>query len=69
MAPVVAELVSAWQGKARVLTVDVEQSEALAQREKIQGVPVFVLYVDGKERWRRSGEMARAVLEAELGRP
>lgn len=69
MTPVVEQLAETWKGKARVLTVDVEQSEALAQREKIQGVPVFVLYVDGKERWRRSGEMPRDVLETELARP
>ena len=68
MAPVVDQLAQAWKGKARVLTVDVEQSEALAQREKIQGVPVFVLYVDAKERWRRSGLIPRDVLEAELAR-
>ncbi len=69
MAPVMDALAQAWTGKAKLLQVDVEQSEALAQREKIQGVPVFVLYVDGKERWRKSGELAKDVLETELARP
>jgi thioredoxin len=69
MAPVMDALAQTWAGKAKLLQVDVEQSEALAQREKIQGVPVFVLYVDGKERWRKSGEMPKEVLEAELARP
>lgn len=69
MSPVVDALAAEWKGRATVLRVDVDASEALAQREKIQGVPVFVLYVDGKERWRRSGELPRAVLEAELARP
>ena len=69
MAPVMDALAQTWAGKAKLLQVDVEQSEALAQREKIQGVPVFVLYVDGKERWRKSGELAKEILEAELARP
>lgn len=69
MAPVMDALTVSWKGKAKLIQVDVEQSEALAQREKIEGVPVFVLYVDGKERWRKSGEMAASVLEAELARP
>ena len=69
MAPVMDALAQTWTGKAKLLQVDVEQSEVLALREKIQGVPVFVLYVDGKERWRKSGEMAKDVLEAELARP
>lgn len=66
MAPVVDELISAYKGKAVVMRVDVDQSEALAAREKIQGVPVFVLYAGGKERWRHAGEISRAELEAQL---
>ena len=66
MAPVVDELTTAYKGKAVVMRVDVDQSEALAAREKIQGVPVFVLYVGGKERWRHAGEISRADLEAQL---
>jgi rhodanese-related sulfurtransferase len=69
MAPVVDALAEEWKGKAKVLRVDIGESEALAARERIQVVPSFVLYVDGKERWRSSGEMAREVLEAELARP
>lgn len=48
----------------KVLKVDLDQSEALGTREKVQGVPVFVLYVDGKERGRLSGEQTREALEA-----
>ena len=69
MAPVVDALAEKWKGKAKVVRVDIEQSEALATREKIEGVPVFVVYVDGKERWRRSGELSAEVLEAELAKP
>lgn len=66
MAPVVDQLSAEWKGKAVVMRVDVDQSEALAAREKIQGVPVFVLYVAGKEKWRHAGEISKADLEAKL---
>lgn len=66
MVPVVEELTSTYKGKAVVMRVDVDQSEALAAREKIQGVPVFVLYVAGKERWRHAGEISKAELQAQL---
>lgn len=59
MVPVVDALKS-----VKVLKVDLDQSEALGTREKVQGVPVFVLYVDGKERGRLSGEQTREALEA-----
>lgn len=69
MSPIVDAVAEAWKGRATVLRVDIGESEALAARENIQGVPVFVLYVAGKERWRRSGEMPREALEAELAKP
>ena len=62
MEPVVAALKA--QKNFTIVQVDVEQSEALAAREKVQAVPVFVLYVGGKERWRKVGEVPQAELEA-----
>lgn len=69
MAPVVDAVAAAWAGKVKVLRADVDLSLALAEREKVSGVPVLVLYVDGKERWRKSGETPREVIEAELAKP
>lgn len=63
MAPVVDGLASSLKG-VKVLKVDLDASEALAAREKIEGVPVFVLYVAGKEKARLAGEQTRAALEA-----
>lgn len=68
MAPVVDAVAGALKGKVKVVRVDVDQSEALAAREKIEGVPVLIYYVDGKERWRKSGELPRAELEQALAR-
>ncbi len=59
MGPVVDALVG-----VKVIKVDLDASEALGAREKVQGVPVFVLYVQGKERARLSGEQTREALEA-----
>jgi rhodanese-related sulfurtransferase len=68
MAPVVDDMAKRWQGRALVTRVDVESSEALAAREHVEGVPLFVLYVGGKEQWRKSGEQSREALDAELQR-
>ena len=57
-----APIVEALKG-VKVLKVDLDQSEALGTREKVQGVPVFVLYVDGKERARLAGEQTTTALE------
>jgi rhodanese-related sulfurtransferase len=63
MAPLVDALAAKAKG-VKVIKVDLDQSEALGAREKIQGVPVFVLYVDGKEKARSSGEQTADALEA-----
>lgn len=63
MAPVVDALAKDHQRTLTVLKVDVDQSEALATRERVEGLPVFVLYVDGQERHRVSGEQTRQTLE------
>jgi thioredoxin len=69
MAPIIDAVDGAWRGKVKVVRVDVDQSDALATREKVKGVPTLVLYVDGKERWRKSGEVTRDAIEAELAKP
>lgn len=63
MAPVVDALAASLKS-AKVMQVDVDASEALATREKVQGVPVFVLYVDGQEKGRLTGEQTKQALEA-----
>lgn len=47
----------------KVMKIDVDASEALGARENVEGVPVFVLYVDGKQRSRLTGEQTREALE------
>lgn len=58
-----APIVDALEG-IKALKVDLDQSEALGARERVQGVPVFVLYVAGKERARLVGEQTREALQA-----
>ena len=56
-------IVDALKG-VKVMKIDVDASEALGARENVVGVPVFVLYVDGKQRSRLTGEQTREALEA-----
>lgn len=66
MAPVVQDIARTWQGRAEVVVVDVDASEALAQQEQVIGVPVLAVYRDGREVWRHAGEVAKAEIEAAL---
>lgn len=66
MAPVVDELAASYEGRAKVLRVDIDRSEAIAAREKIEGVPVFVVYAKGREAWRGSGTITREALAKQI---
>ena len=66
LAPIVDDVAAGFGGKLKLLRVDVDASEALAAREKVEGVPVLALYQDGKQSWRHQGEISREALEAKL---
>ena len=57
MMPVVAEVKKILAGKAEVIQLDIDQNQEAANEAGVEGVPTFILYKDGKEVWRQSGEM------------
>ena len=57
MAPVVESVKKALAGKVSVSQFDIDNYEQLADDQKIDTVPTFILYSDGKEVWRHSGEI------------
>ncbi|MFM9052084.1 MAG: thioredoxin domain-containing protein [Bacteroidota bacterium] len=62
MAPLVDELEKEMQGKAMVLRMDVDKSKEVAKSFGIKGVPVFVLFKNGKEVARKTGAMGKSDL-------
>src|SRR6187431_1459156 len=72
VAPELQALSVELQGKAKIVTVDIDQSPMLAQTLGIRSVPTFVVFqqgrpVDGKQGAIRKAEM-RAMLEPFLPR-
>jgi rhodanese-related sulfurtransferase len=57
MEPIVNDFRKAQQGKVTVLNVDGGAQPALMQRQAVAALPTFILYVDGKEVWRKQGVM------------
>lgn len=68
MAPVVKQVAAGWANQLRLATIDVDSSEALAERETVAGLPVLVLYREGKEAWRYSGLMSAAELHRAIAK-
>ena len=66
MAPVIDELEDEMSDRARILRIDVDASPELAEAYSIEGVPVFILFENGRETWRHSGVIAKEDLKAKL---
>ncbi len=67
MLPTIHKLTEEYKGRAIIETIDYDKNKALAQRLKVDEIPVFLLYKNGKLLWRGMGLMPekefRAVIE------
>lgn len=66
MMPVVAQVEQLLAGKARVAQLDIDKNQEAASEAGVEGIPTFILYVDGKEVWRHSGEIEGEALLAKV---
>ena len=57
MMPVVDEVKQILGNKAEVIQLDIDQNQEAANEAEVEGVPTFIVYKNGKEEWRQSGEM------------
>lgn len=57
MAPVVEQIKELLSGKVNVYQIDIDENQNAAQNENVTATPTFIIYRDGKEVWRESGEM------------
>lgn len=53
--PLIEKVAEAFEGKARVVKVDIDESPELASEFQVRGVPTFVFMKEGKEIERKVG--------------
>jgi thioredoxin 1 len=56
MHPVLKDVAAALGDKARVIKIDVEKNNELADALRIKGVPTLIIYKSGEMKWRQNGE-------------
>lgn len=57
MMPVVAQVKELLAGQADVVQLDIDQNNEAARENGVDGVPTFIIYRNGQEVWRHSGEI------------
>ena len=62
MMPVIEQIRELVGDSAKIYQLDVDKDSELADEEKVTGTPTFILYSNGQEVWRYSGEIDGNVL-------
>ena len=59
MHPVIRDVAAALGDKAKVIKIDVDKNQAVAAKFHVRGVPMLILFKNGKELWKQSGVMSK----------
>lgn len=68
MAPVVDQIEDEFGTKAIVKRIDVDQSKEVGKANNISGVPVFIIFKNGKEVWKHNGIISKEDLTKEINK-
>ena len=66
MMPIVAQIKELLAGQVNVYQYDIDKNSDLASEVGADSIPTFIIYKDGKEVWRESGEMDGQVLLSKI---
>lgn len=56
MHPVLRDVAAALGDKAKVIKIDVDKNQKLAEALRVKGLPTLMIYKAGEMKWRQSGE-------------
>ena len=66
MMPIVAQIKELLEGQVNVYQYEIDENAELANQEGADSIPTFIIYKDGKEVWRESGEIDGQLLLSKI---
>jgi len=67
LAPIIKNVKKKIGDKAKIIKIDIDKNQALANKLQIRGVPTLILYKDGEKKWRQSGVVSELELIRVIG--
>ena len=66
MAPILQQVAAEHAGKVKIIKIDVDRNQAVAQQYRVQSSPTLILFHQGKVLWRQSGVVPSGQLKLVL---
>ncbi len=64
MAPILKEVSSQLDGKAKIIKVDIDKNQAAASKYGVKSVPTLIIFKKGEIKWKQAGVVqSRQLLE------
>lgn len=61
-APILKDLAANIKGKARIIKIDVDKNQLLAQKYQVRSIPTLILFKNGLAVWRHAGVASKQEL-------
>ncbi|NVJ88521.1 MAG: thioredoxin [Flavobacteriaceae bacterium] len=66
MSPILKQVKDELADEVKIIKIDVDKNQAIAQKFQVRGVPTFILFKDGKQVWRQSGMLSKTDLKHKI---
>ena len=63
MAPILEQVAAQHSGKLRIIKIDVDRNQAVAQQYRVQSIPTLILFKDGKPAATQVGALPKGRLK------
>lgn len=66
MAPILKEVAGEYKDQVKVIKIDVDKNQPIAQRFGVRSIPTFIMFKGGEVLWQQAGMMSKRDLSARL---